>query len=83
MTTIEICMGSSCFSRGNPENLKAIQEYIANVGLAAAIQVSGHLCEDECSEGPNLRINGRTFHGITPEKVRALLDAELKSGGQP
>ncbi len=78
--TIEICMGSSCFSRGNPENLRAIRDYLANEGLAATVRVTGHLCEDQCSEGPSLRINGCVFRGITPEGVKALLDSELKGG---
>jgi NADH:ubiquinone oxidoreductase subunit E len=78
---IEICMGSSCFSRGNPENLRAIREYLAAHGLAATIHPTGHLCEDRCSQGPNLRIDGRVFHGVTPAGVKALLDAVLKDGG--
>jgi NADH:ubiquinone oxidoreductase subunit E len=80
--TIEICMGSSCFSRGNPENLRAVRDYLATQGLAATVRVAGHLCEDQCSEGPNLRVNGRVFRGVTPAGVKALLDAELK-GGRP
>jgi NADH:ubiquinone oxidoreductase subunit E len=75
---IEICMGSSCFSRGNPENLRAIRDHLASAGLAASVVVTGHLCEEQCSEGPNLRINGRIFRSVTPASIAALLDSELK-----
>lgn len=76
--TIEICMGSSCFSRGNPDNLRAVREYLTTNGLAATVRVAGHLCENQCSDGPNLRVNGRVFRGVTPAAIKTLLDVELK-----
>ena len=38
-TSITLCMGSSCFSRGNGKNLPRIQEFLKDHGLAA--QVAG------------------------------------------
>ena len=38
-TKISICMGSSCFARGNAINLKTIEEYIAKNNLEAEIDV--------------------------------------------
>jgi NADH:ubiquinone oxidoreductase subunit E len=81
--TIEICMGSSCFSRRNPEHLRIIREYLAQRDLSDSVNVNGHLCEEQCSEGPNIRINGRMYHRLTAESLAAALDEELKPGGRP
>ena len=35
LNSITICMGSSCFSRGNNRNIEVIQEHLATQPLAA------------------------------------------------
>jgi NADH:ubiquinone oxidoreductase subunit E len=56
MTTIEICMGSSCFSRGNERNLVATQGFLRDHGLAAEVKVRGCLCLDACADGPHITV---------------------------
>jgi NADH:ubiquinone oxidoreductase subunit E len=80
MCEIEICLGSSCFSRGNAGNLRLIQEYLASHGLAARVVVNGHLCEEQCSQGPNLTIDGVMHHAVDAAAVRALLDRRFEGG---
>lgn len=73
---IRICMGSSCFARGNRRNLTAIKDYIQRHGLAPrSVQIEGCLCESRCADGPHLRINGRLYHRVDPSGVIQLLDA--------
>ena len=40
-STIKICMGSSCFARGNKRNLKLIEEYIAKYHIDCALTGRG------------------------------------------
>lgn len=70
---IVICLGSSCFARGNSQNLAIIEEFLASHGLKALVRLSGKLCQDECKQGPNLTIAGVTHHEVAPEKLRQLL----------
>ena len=70
---IVICLGSSCFARGNAENLAIIQEYAEKHGMKASIRLSGKLCQDQCKEGPNLAIGGQIHHGVSPTTLRGLL----------
>jgi NADH:ubiquinone oxidoreductase subunit E len=52
---IQICMGSSCFSRGNGLNAELHQRLAANGGLGETIpeaEVTGTLCEGHCKDGP-------------------------------
>lgn len=70
---IVICMGSSCFARGNAQNLAIIQEFLESHSLKGAVQFSGKLCQDACKLGPNLIICGESYHEVTAAKLREIL----------
>ncbi len=78
---IRICMGSSCFARGNGHTTKLLQEYIQARGLAATVELSGALCEEHCSRGPNLEIDGQTYHGVTASSLSSILDRHVGDAG--
>jgi NADH:ubiquinone oxidoreductase subunit E len=70
---IRICMGSSCFRRGNRQNLEFIESYIEEHGCDAEVELVGSRCDEECRKGPNLQINGRVFHEVNREMLHELL----------
>jgi NADH:ubiquinone oxidoreductase subunit E len=71
---ITICLGSSCFARGNGENLRVLQEYIKRSGLNVAITMRGVLCHEKCTVGPNIMINGIEYQDVKPGTAVALLE---------
>ena len=79
---IMICMGSSCFARGNEDNLRLIEDYIRKHQLEERIDLSGRCCAKQCAEGPNISIDGILYNRISKEQLLELLDekflAELK-----
>lgn len=75
--SIVICMGSSCFARGNDLNLRIIEKYLKTKGLEKKIFLKGTLCEGECTRGPVIIINGKPFFGVYPQDVESLLDREM------
>lgn len=75
---IAICMGSSCFSRGNTRHLEIIKEYLAAHGLEAQVELVGHLCEGQCKQGPNVKINGKLITGVDSAMLPQLLKEALK-----
>ncbi len=75
---VELCMGSSCFSRGNARVLEVLEAY-ASENPEIGIELSGHLCLGECSCGPNVRVDGTVHHGLDSDGligVTAALTAE-------
>ena len=72
---IVICMGSSCFARGNKRNLKIIEEYLKEHSIDC--KLSGRACAGNCNSGPNIRIDGEKFERVDPETLIDLLDAKL------
>lgn len=71
MSEILICMGSSCFARGNNRNLTVIQDFLKRNGLSNRVKLRGDLCHGNCKEGPNLVIDGVRY---TEVDANACLD---------
>jgi len=68
-----VCLGSSCFARGNSHNLDAIEAYLLDHRLQDSVRLKGCLCQDQCKRGPNLVVRGEHLHDMTPAKVRETL----------
>lgn len=74
---IEICLGSSCFSRGNREVVQVIRDYLRKNHLDDKVVLRGARCMNRCSEGPFIIINGRTFTSTGIQDIEKLLEKEL------
>ena len=79
---IQICLGSSCFSRGNREVVQVIRDYLKKNHLDDKVMLRGARCMDRCSEGPYLIINGKTFVQTGVQDVEKLLEKELAEPGK-
>ena len=74
---IVICLGSSCFARGNKNLLKTIQRYITQHGLSDKVLFKGDHCFGECNIGPNLMIGGRIYNEVNDENIHQILNESL------
>ena len=74
-TEVVICLGSSCFSRGNKKTVNLIKAYIQDHQLGDKVYFHGSHCFGNGENGPMLRINDQTFEHVTPENVLAILDS--------
>lgn len=77
MRQIRICLGSSCYSRGNNTHLETIKKYIAENHLEAEISFSGHLCEERCSKGPVLTIDDKIYQEVNLSGLYKILQEEF------
>ncbi len=75
--SITVCMGSSCFARGNQQNLAFIEDFINKNNLNAEIDLAGNRCENKCASGPNIIINGVEYTEVTEEKLEQILSQLL------
>ena len=71
---IIICLGSSCFARGNNKNLEFIQEYLKVNDLKAKITFKGQLCSQQCSQGTVVIIDGEMFTMVNKTKLLEILN---------
>jgi NADH:ubiquinone oxidoreductase subunit E len=65
---ISICMGSSCFARGNEKNLEIIEQFLKEHKLEDEVdlRLGCSLCRGNCSIGPNIMVNGKEYNKVYP-----------------
>jgi NADH:ubiquinone oxidoreductase 24 kD subunit len=71
---ITICLGSSCFSRGNKAIMKEINKYIEAKGLEENVFFHGGHCLGNCSDGPIIKVNDLEYKKVTPIMVTEILN---------
>jgi NADH:ubiquinone oxidoreductase subunit E len=74
---MQICLGSSCFSRGNKDVVMYIREYLRKNHLDDKVVFKGARCMGLCSNGPNMIINGVALEGVTLSKIEKILEKEF------
>jgi len=72
---IVICMGSSCFARGNKFLVKLVNDYLRDHNLLNEVNFHGERCFGHCAKGPVLKIENTFYEKVDEEKVLAVLDS--------
>lgn len=70
---ITVCLGSSCFSRGNRDVLEIIKSFIKQHHLENEVFFHGDLCTGHCENGPILKIDNQLFENVTIENIDEIL----------
>lgn len=74
---ITICMGSSCFSRGNKKTVPFLQNYLKEKGLSDEIHLKGAHCMGNCDKGPLLKINDEVVYHVDQNDLEDFLAEKL------
>ena len=70
---IILCLGSSCFARGNKELVPLIRKYIMRKNMQDKVEFKGDHCFDNCTNGPNMIIGTRMFQQVTIDNIEEFL----------
>lgn len=77
---IEVCMGSSCYSRGSNEIIATLEKVIEdNTFKHVNIDIKGCLCRNKCMNGPIAIINGKEYKTLSAVLVTEMISALNKS----
>jgi NADH:ubiquinone oxidoreductase subunit E len=74
---IKICLGSSCFSRGNKSTLQVVQKYLKDHQLERDVILKGNHCFSDCSSGPVMKIGDKLYEHVSIENVLEILENEF------
>ena len=74
---MHICLGSSCFSRGNKDVVMFIKDYIRKNHLEDKFIFKGARCMGHCSDGPNIKINEEVNEGVNLSVIESILEIEV------
>lgn len=75
---IVICLGSSCYRRGNQQILEIVKDYLQENSLKSKVDFRGQLCSGNCAHGPVIKINGKMYQEIDEISVVKILDSYFK-----
>lgn len=70
---ITICMGSSCFSRGNGKNYEVIRDFLKERNISEEVLVKGCRCGGQCMHGPNIWIDDKVYSDVDPGSLIDIL----------
>jgi NADH:ubiquinone oxidoreductase subunit E len=73
-----ICLGSSCFARGNRKTVKLISDYLKNHDLLGQVHFHGGHCFGRCDKGPVLKLGMQFNERLDSESVNTVLDNFFK-----
>ena len=73
---ITICMGSSCFARGNEKNVALCEEFLSARGLRDDIDVElgASLCTGNCAQGPVVIVDGKAYTNVDRGVMKDILE---------
>ena len=75
MSVIKVCLGSSCYVRGNDKTITFIENYIQNHHKELSIELIGCRCTDACKDGPNIFIDDKKYSNPTSAELVKILEA--------
>ena len=75
MTVIKVCLGSSCYVRGNDKILSFLEEYIRKNQKNVSVEILGCRCTNACQDGPNIFIDDKKYSHPTQEALVKILEA--------
>lgn len=76
---MQICLGSSCFSRGNKDVVMYVRDYLKKHHLEDRVIFKGSRCMGMCSNGPNLKINDRLIENVSVSVIESILEKEFEN----
>jgi NADH:ubiquinone oxidoreductase subunit E len=57
MTTVTVCVGSSCHIKGSRQIIMRFNELLKEHGLENEIELQGSFCMERCGEGLNWQVD--------------------------
>ena len=81
---VTICMGSSCFARGNEKNVEFCEKFLAERGLRDEVDVElgASLCTGNCAQGPVVVVNGKVYTHVDRGVMKDILDGLFPAAGR-
>lgn len=72
-TEIIICLGSSCFARGNKKMVQVIQQFLKQNYLEDKVLFRGAHCFGQCGDGPVIKVDDEFIRTADEGEVVAFL----------
>ena len=71
MTTVTVCVGSSCHIKGARDVITRFNELVHEHGLEDRVELKGSFCMERCAEGINWQIDDEPLTSSSPDEAVA------------
>ena len=72
-----ICLGSSCFARGNKQMVNIVKKLLEDNQLTHKVNFKGKHCFGNCENGPGFKINDQRYDHVGEDDLLKILEKEL------
>lgn len=77
MVEVKICVGSSCHLKGAPEVVEKFKSLIKEKELEDTINLKASFCQNNCTTGVNITIDGTKISNVSGNDVEKLIDQKI------
>lgn len=78
MTTVKICVGSSCHLKGSEKLVELFQKAIEENSLQDSIDLTGSFCTGKCNRtGVTVTLDDKIYTGITPDNFNSFFKEKV------
>lgn len=79
MTSVTVCVGSSCHIKGARDVIMRFDELLKKHNLEGKVELKGSFCMERCGEGVNWQINDEPYTSASVEEaVRTFTEKVIK-----
>jgi len=75
---IQVCIGSGCHLKGAHFVIHRLKQLVAEQGADAQIRLKASFCQEHCTEGVVLRIDGEIVKRVSIDTVDAVFFTAVK-----
>ncbi len=76
---INICLGSSCFARGNKKLVNVIKAFLKERNIEDKAYFHGSHCFGMCEKGPILKIDDNVYENVNLTNIFEILIKNFES----
>ena len=77
MTTVTVCVGSSCHLKGAREVIERFSELLARHHLVQQVELKGSFCMERCGGGVNWRIDDEPYTSVDEREAVEVFRKEV------
>lgn len=82
MTTVTVCVGSSCHIKGAREVITRFNELVQEHDLEGTVELKGSFCMERCAEGINWQVDEEPLTSTSVEDAVAEFSRRFLGQGE-
>ena len=74
MTTVSVCVGSSCHLKGSYNIINLLKDAVSKNGLEEKVEVKAAFCLGKCQNGVSMKVDDEIVTGVNTENFAEVFE---------